>query len=194
MKPSTIQQAYLLGLVVALLLAASTAFAVLMTVDLDRRVSFDLTDHDGRRVSHRDLSGKYALVYFGFTHCPKICPTQMTKISSIVDTLGGRLAGVPVVPVFLSVDPERDTVRRVREYVSRFHPAFVGLTGHRVEIARAASSFRSVLPPPNDGSADYEVAHQSVIYLVGPDGRVVAHIPYAAGMADSLARIKEVVT
>lgn len=193
MKPSILQQAFLLCVVTVLLLVASTAFAVLMTVDFGRQVRFELTDQHGRRVSARDFSGKYALAYFGFTHCPKICPTQMTKISFIVDALDGQLSGVPIVPVFLSVDPERDTVPRVREYIGRFHPSFVGLTGQRAEIARAASSFQSVLPPRRYGSADYQVTHPAVIYLVGPDGRLVTHIPYAASTTDGLALIHEAV-
>lgn len=193
MAPTTLQKICLQGFIVTLLLAASTTFAVLMKVDLDPRVDFELTNQHGRRMSEADFEGKYALAYFGFTHCAAICPAQMTKVSAIVNALGGRLDELPVVPVFLSVDPERDSVARVREYVGRFHPDFVGLTGERSELERAASSFRSALAPKESGGAGYQVAHPAVLYLVGPDSRLLAHIPFAASTADSLARIRELV-
>ncbi len=193
MVPTTIQKTGLLGFVAVLLLVASTAFAVLIKVDLDPRVRFELTNQHGHHVSEQDFAGRYALAYFGFTHCLQTCPAQMTKVSAIVDALGGSLGGLPIVPVFLSVDPERDTVARVREYVHRFHPDFVGLTGERSDLARAASSFRSALAPRAGAGAGFEIAHPAVLYLVGPDNRLLTHVDFSASTTESLARIREAV-
>ena len=182
----------MLVIVILLVFAASATFAVLSTDSFDRRIRFELTGDDGMRVSEADFHGKYALVFFGFTHCPMICPTQMAKITAIVESLDGRLAGKPLVPVFISIDPARDTVDRVGKYVDRFHPAFVGLTGHRIEIARAARSFRTTLPPSaRDPATNYDIAHPAILYLVSPEGNLLAHVPYGVGATEGAARLRE---
>jgi cytochrome oxidase Cu insertion factor (SCO1/SenC/PrrC family) len=132
---------------------------------------FTLTDHNGKRVTDQDFRGKYMLIFFGFTYCPDVCPTELGSIAAALDAMGP--AGERVTPVFVSVDPERDTPAALADYVSRFHPRMVGLTGSAEQVAQAARAYRVYYAKvrPRDAS-DYLMDHSSFIYFVGPDGRV----------------------
>ena len=132
---------------------------------------FTLVDQAGRTVTERDFAGRPMLVYFGFTYCPDVCPTELGTIASALDAMGP--AGERVTPVFVTIDPERDTPAAMADYVSRFHPRMVGLTGSPEQIAQAARAYRVYYAKvrPRD-STDYLMDHSSFIYFVGPDGRV----------------------
>ncbi|WP_137123660.1 SCO family protein [Roseomonas sp. HF4] len=132
---------------------------------------FTLVDHTGRTVTERDFAGRALLVYFGFTYCPDVCPTELGTIAAALDAMGQ--GADRVTPVFITVDPERDTPEAMADYVSRFHPRLVGLTGTADQIAQAARAYRVYYAKvrPRD-STDYLMDHSSFIYLVGPDGRV----------------------
>lgn len=132
---------------------------------------FSLVDHTGRAVTERDFAGRPLLVYFGFTYCPDVCPTELGTIAAALDAMGP--AGERVTPVFVSIDPERDTPAAMADYVSRFHPRMVGLTGSSEQVAQAARAYRVYYAKvrPRD-STDYLMDHSSFIYFVGPDGRV----------------------
>lgn len=132
---------------------------------------FTLVDQTGRTVTERDFAGRPLLVYFGFTYCPDVCPTELGIIAAALDAMGP--AGERVTPVFISVDPERDTPEAMADYVSRFHPRMVGLTGSAEQVAAAARAFRVYYAKvqPRD-STTYLMDHSSFIYFVGPDGRV----------------------
>jgi cytochrome oxidase Cu insertion factor (SCO1/SenC/PrrC family) len=152
---------------------------------------FTLTRHDGKRVTDADFRGKYMLVYFGFTHCPDVCPTALQVASAALDKVGSKAAGV--TPVFVSVDPERDTPESLKDYVSSFHKSFVGLTGSAQEIAAVAKSYRVYYQRVNDAksTAGYTFDHSSIIYLMGPDGKFVTHFTHATSpdtMATALAK------
>ncbi|KAI3771347.1 hypothetical protein L6452_02510 [Arctium lappa] len=132
---------------------------------------FNLVDHDGRSVTEKDFKGKWTLIYFGFTHCPDICPDELQKLAAAIDTIKGK-AGFEIVPVFISVDPERDTVEQVREYVKEFHPKLIGLTGHPDEIKKAARAYRVYyMKTEEEGSdgSDYLVDHSIIMYLMDPN-------------------------
>jgi len=133
--------------------------------------AFSLQDHFGQRVTERAFAGKLGLIYFGFTYCPDVCPTELGLMAAALDLLGPDAARV--LPVLITIDPARDTPAALADYVSRFHPALIGLTGTDEEIATAARAFRvyyrKVHPP---GASDYLMDHSSFIYLVGPDGKV----------------------
>jgi len=133
--------------------------------------AFTLVDHTGRTVTERDFAGRPLLVYFGFTYCPDVCPTELGTIAAALDSMGP--AGERVTPVFVSIDPERDTPAALADYVSRFHPRMVGLTGSPEQVAQAARAYRVYYAKvrPRD-STDYLMDHSSFIYFVGPDGRV----------------------
>uniref|UniRef100_A0A2N9HZV7 Thioredoxin domain-containing protein n=1 Tax=Fagus sylvatica TaxID=28930 RepID=A0A2N9HZV7_FAGSY len=129
---------------------------------------FNLINHDGKSVTERDFLGNWKVLYFGFTHCPDICPDELQKLASAVDKIKEK-AGIEIVPVFISVDPERDTVEQVREYVKEFHPKLIGLTGTSDEIRTVARAYRVYYMKTAEEDADYLVDHSIVMYLMGPD-------------------------
>ncbi|KAI9020731.1 SCO1/SenC-domain-containing protein [Phycomyces nitens] len=124
-----------------------------------------------------DLHGQFHLIYFGFTHCPDICPEELDKMSEVVDALASENKEqgnkeLPVVPVFITCDPRRDTAAVVREYVKDFHPAMIGLTGDVETIKRVARSYRVYISIP-DEQDDYLVDHSIFFYLMNPEGEFV---------------------
>jgi cytochrome oxidase Cu insertion factor (SCO1/SenC/PrrC family) len=132
---------------------------------------FQLTDHTGRQVTESDFTGRFMLVYFGFTYCPDVCPTELGTIAAAIDALED--AGERVTPVLITVDPERDTPAALADYVSRFHPRMVGLTGTPEQVAAAARAYRVFYAKvQRPEMSQYLMDHSSFVYLVGPDGRV----------------------
>jgi protein SCO1/2 len=132
---------------------------------------FSLTDHTGRAVTDRDFAGRWMLVYFGFTYCPDMCPTELGTMAAAVDAMGQ--AGEAVVPVLITVDPERDRPEQLADYVGRFHPRLVGLTGTPEQVAEAARRYRVYYAKSRRSeTTEYLVDHSGFVYLVGPDGRV----------------------
>lgn len=132
---------------------------------------FSLVDQTGRTVTERDYAGRWSLVYFGYSFCPDVCPTELGTMAAAVDALGP--AGEQVVPIFITVDPQRDTPTHLADYVSRFHPRMQGLTGTPEQVAEAARRYRVYFArAQRSDSTDYLMDHSSFIYLVGPDGRV----------------------
>ncbi|TXG58828.1 hypothetical protein EZV62_016657 [Acer yangbiense] len=128
---------------------------------------FNLINHDGKNVTDKDFVGNWTLVYFGFTHCPDICPDELQKLAAAVDKIKEK-AGIEIVPVFISVDPERDTVEQVREYVKEFHPKLIGLTGKPDEIKNVARAYRVYYMKTAEEDSDYLVDHSIVLYLMSP--------------------------
>ncbi len=148
---------------------------------------FELVDHTGRTVTDKDFRGRHLLVYFGFTYCPDICPTELALIASAVDRLGE--AADEVVPVFITVDPERDTPEAVAGYVELFHPRMVGLTGTPEQVARAAEAYRVYYArAETEGATEYLMDHSSFTYLMGPDGENLAVFPYGTA-PDRMAEV-----
>ncbi len=140
---------------------------------------FTLTDHNGRRVTDADFRGRHMLVFFGFTHCPDVCPSALQVTSAALDKLGARAAAL--TPVFISVDPERDTPEQMKSYVSSFHKSFVGLTGSVEEVAAVARAYRVYFARAKDpkSTAGYTIDHTTIIYLMGPDGKFLTHFTHA---------------
>ncbi|RLJ62706.1 SCO family protein [Sulfurisoma sediminicola] len=131
-------------------------------------------------VSLRDFRGKVVLVYFGYTYCPDICPTSLTATAQAL----GRLAPAELAQVqtiFISVDPERDTPNRLKEYGAFFHPSIIGITGAPAEIAEVARRYgASYAKQQLAGASNYVVDHSALTYVVAPDGRLVGALPHAA--------------
>ena len=146
---------------------------------------FDLVDHTGQRRTDADFRGKLMLIYFGFTHCPDVCPTELLAISVALEKLGR--AAETVQPLFITVDPQRDTPAVLADYVSSFHPRLVGLTGEPAAIKTVAHAYKtyfakSAVSTSAGGSADdYSVDHTGFIYVVGPDGRYRGFLPPQLG-------------
>lgn len=145
-----------------------------VTGEADIRNDYTLTDHTGREVTPADFTGRWQLVFFGFTYCPDICPTTLAYMASVMDLLGPQVD--QVVPIFITVDPQRDTVPVMAEYVSAFHPRLVGLTGSEAQTAKAADNFRVWFERTEDDTAPdgYLMAHSGYIYLMRPDGKFEA--------------------
>jgi len=141
--------------------------------------SFELVDHNGRTVSQSDWPGRFLLVYFGYTHCPDVCPTELGRMALALDRLGPLAERVQ--PLLITVDPERDRPALLADYVALFHPRLVGLSGTPAQVAAAAARFRvtyAKVPGPSGMPADsYFMDHTSFVYLIGPDRRLVVAFP-----------------
>lgn len=134
---------------------------------------FTLTAHDGRIVSDTDFQGRYRLVFFGYTFCPDICPTELQTIAQAMDMMGD--SGADVQPLFITIDPARDTATVLAEYVALFHPSIIGLTGTEAQIAAVAKEYR-VYYARSQGEPDptqYLMDHSTFSYLMAPDGSFV---------------------
>ncbi len=152
---------------------------------------FQLVDSAGHTVTDQSFHGKYMLVYFGYTFCPDVCPTTLADVSAALDTLGPR--GAAVQPLFITVDPQRDTPAVIGAYVANFSPRLIGLTGTPDQIAAAARAYRVYYArhTTDDKAAGYTMDHSSILYLMGPDGRFIAPIPadeHPAAMAADIGR------
>lgn len=150
---------------------------------------FSLTDQNGRRVTEKDFSGKYMLVFFGYTYCPDICPTELQVMTEAVEQMGAK--GDVIQPIFISFDPERDAPETLKAYVENFSARLIGLTGSEEEIAAAAKAYRVYYRKvENGGAGDYLMDHSSIVYLMGPDGKFVKHFSYstdAKALSEALA-------
>ena len=140
------------------------------------KMEFRLSDHEGNEVGPETLIGSPTMVFFGFTYCPDVCPTTLSDISGWLDDLGEEAEGMNVV--FITVDPERDTIKAMAEYVGYFHPSIRGWTGPEEEIARAAQGFRARYERvPTDGG-DYTMNHTASVFLFDATGRFTTMIDY----------------
>lgn len=150
--------------------------------------AFSLTDQDGRTVTDRDFAGKYRIAYFGYTFCPDVCPTDVQNIAAALKLLERDDAALAqrIVPIFITVDPARDTPAALKRFVSAFHPRLVGLTGTPEQIAKVAKEF-GIYYARGAGTADgYLMDHSRQIYLFDPDGRPLALLP--EGPPDAIAK------
>ena len=135
--------------------------------------SFTLTDHNGNIFTDKDLEGKYALIYFGFTYCPAICPTELAKMADALEGLGTDADSIQ--PVFITVDPERDTVDVMKGYVAHFYPTLIGLTGTMEQIEQAKKAYKVYAAKVEDPAMnDYTMDHSSYIYFMAPDGALLS--------------------
>lgn len=148
---------------------------------------FTLVDHTGKTVTDKDFHGKKMLIYFGFTHCPDICPGSLQVISNALEQLGDKANGV--TPVFITVDPERDTPEQLASYVTSFHPRFVGLTGDPETVNTVVKkTFRIYAKKVSDKDQpnSYTIDHASLIYLMDEKGQFEKFFPHPTS-ADKLA-------
>lgn len=150
---------------------------------------FTLTDHTGRRVTDRDFAGRVRLVFFGFTHCPDICPTGLGYIAEALDSLTEQEAA-KVRPLFISVDSGRDTPELLASYVTNFHPSLVGLTGTEEEVAQAAKAFHTYYAKVPTGGDAYVMEHSGSIYLLGPEGTLRGFLDTHEPPATAVAKIR----
>jgi cytochrome oxidase Cu insertion factor (SCO1/SenC/PrrC family) len=142
---------------------------------------FTLTDHTGAKRTDQNFRGKHMLVYFGYTFCPDVCPTALQVMTNAMDRME-RDAEAKIIPVFITIDPERDTVKQLASYVDNFHPRLVGLTGTPEEIANAARAYRVYFGKSKETGGDvmdYLMDHSSIVFLMDPNGRYITHFTHA---------------
>lgn len=153
--------------------------------------AFELVNHNGETVTQRDFAGKHMLVFFGFTHCPDVCPAKLNNISVALDRLGS-LAD-EVTPIFITVDPDRDTPERMAQYVSNFSSQIVGLTGTPEQVRKAAKAYRVYYAKVKmeNSATGYLMDHSAFTYLMDEQGEYVTHFAYGDSidkMTDRLRR------
>ncbi|MGB1266142.1 MAG: SCO family protein [Nereida ignava] len=156
------------------------------------QMEFQLIDQDGKLIGPRSLLGKPSMVFFGFTYCPDVCPTTLSDISGWLDDLGKDVAGVNVV--FITVDPERDTVDVISEYVSYFHPAIQGWSGTLDETGRAAAGFRASYEKVATDGDDYTMNHTASVFLFDAQGRFATTIDYHEPREFAVPKIRRILT
>ncbi|MEQ1889436.1 MAG: SCO family protein [Alphaproteobacteria bacterium] len=156
---------------------------------------FSLTDHHGARVTEAALLGHLTLIYFGYASCPDVCPAELQNLGAALDLLAaGDPAKISDVQGFLiTVDPARDTVAALADYMTNFHPGLAGLTGSAEEIAAAARAYRVYFSKvePEPGSEAYLMDHSNIIYLMGRDGKFLAHFGFGATAEEIAAKLRE---
>ena len=134
---------------------------------------FELVDHKGNKVTNQTYQDSYKLVYFGFTYCPAICPTELQKISAALDRLDAHQAK-KIQPLFITIDPDRDSVDVMREYVGLFDDRLVGLTGTKEQIEKVAQEYRVYYARVDDPQyEEYTMDHSSYIYLMSPEDKLL---------------------
>jgi protein SCO1/2 len=140
---------------------------------------FMLTDQNGKPRSDSEFRGKLMIVYFGYSFCPDVCPTDLMAITQALDALGSDAAAIQ--PIFITIDPERDNAV-MAEYLRAFHPGFIGLTGAPAEIRKVANSYKAFYVRVEDPRThEYSIDHSGVIYLMGRDGRYLGFMPPQTG-------------
>ena len=152
---------------------------------------FTLVDQTGRTVTDQDFRGRYMLVFFGFTHCPDVCPAELQVMSASLDELGPKAD--EIVPIFITLDPERDTQEAMGAFVKNFGSRFVGLTGSPEAIAGAADAYHVAYAKIQEDTRkpDYSIDHSGLVYLMGKDGEYITQFTYgtpAAKMTETLRR------
>jgi cytochrome oxidase Cu insertion factor (SCO1/SenC/PrrC family) len=192
-----------IALVIVAFFASQHYFGALMPGDDARRAEattpaiggpFTLTDQHGNIVTDADYRGRYMLIYFGFTYCPDVCPTTLATMAEALDLVGDE-AGT-IVPILITVDPERDTPEQLNMYVSHFSPRFVALTGTPEQIASVAREYRVYYAKVAEKGADedaYTMDHSAITYLMGPDGTYVRHFGHATTADQMAERLREVI-
>jgi protein SCO1/2 len=138
---------------------------------------FSLIDTNGKRVTDRDFRGKLMLVFFGYTHCPDVCPTELQTMSTVMENLGP--VADKVAPIFIAVDTKRDTPQALAEYMKNFDARITGLTGDNNDISSAAKAYRVYYRKVGDsGSDNYTVDHSAFVYLMDASGKYITHFTF----------------
>jgi protein SCO1/2 len=178
-KPNRVLYATM-GLLMAVLLLGAGGFLWLNGTGPNSPIGiggpFTLEDGNGKPITDKDFRGKYMLVYFGYTFCPDVCPTTLNAVADAMDKLGPVASRVQ--PLFITIDPARDTPAVVKQYAAAFGPKIVGLTGTAAEIAKVAKEYRVYYAEHRTGSGpnDYSMDHSSVLYLMDPNGGFLAPV------------------
>ncbi|MBK1663108.1 SCO family protein [Rhodospirillum rubrum] len=153
---------------------------------------FALVDDRGETLTNETFAGRFMLIYFGYTYCPDVCPTSLGEMAAALDRLPeDQLARI--APIFISVDPERDTPALIGDYARAFHPLLIGLTGSPAQIATVTKAYKVYFKKvEQEAGAPYLVDHSSVTYLMGPDGRFITHFSHGTSPEEMAARLSKI--
>lgn len=168
----------LISLVLSLVFSLSAGAALLDETKTTGGVliggHFNLVDDSGNAVTEKNFLGKYSLVFFGFTHCPSVCPLGLQRMIAALQKIDSFES--KITPIFISVDPERDSPQRLQNYLQNFHPSIVGLTGTALQLENVARVYRAYFSKSTDpNSENYTYDHSAIIYLMDEQGKYVAH-------------------
>lgn len=154
--------------------------------------AFTLTDHEGKTVTETHFRGHHTLVYFGYTFCPDVCPTELQAITEALEQLGPKAENI--VPLFITVDPERDTVSVLSDYAENFHPRLRALTGTLEQVRVATRAYRVYFKKAegSEDGDDYLMDHTSLVYFMGPDGAYVTHFGFGTSPDEMAARLAKI--
>jgi protein SCO1/2 len=193
-RPSRLVPLVLAGMALVGLLAWMTIRHDAQRADQTAAVGgpFTLTDHHGRAVTEKDYAGRMLLIFFGYTYCPDICPTEVQTMAEVMDALTPE-EQAKVQPLFITIDPERDTPPVVADYVALFHPQIVGLTGTPAQVAAIARAYR-IYYARSGGEPDgtgYMMDHSAYLYLMAPDGTLLALYPRGTAAPQVTAAIRQ---
>ena len=155
------------------------------------RAEFELTDHQGMVRTEDDFAGRWMLIFFGFTNCPDVCPTTLSEVAAVMDGLGDDAAKVQ--PIFITIDPERDTPTALADYVPLFDAGIIGLTGTPEQIAQTSETFPIVFERIEEASAPdgYTMGHTSHLFLFDPDTGFAESWPYGTSAEEILDNLRE---
>jgi protein SCO1/2 len=151
--------------------------------------SFALIDDNGRLATDRQFRGRWMIVYFGYTHCPDACPTALNNIADTLDLLGSER--VKVAPIFVTIDPARDTAKVLKEYLSSFSNDIIGLTGSDTAIMAAEQAYHVYAVKHAEPSGDYEMDHSSLVYIMDPQGSFVTNFTDETDPKTIAAKMKD---
>lgn len=147
-----------------------------ITEDVPIGGKFELIDQNGNKFSSDQMRGHLSLIYFGFTYCPDICPTTLNKLSSVISTL--EKYKIDIMPIFITIDPKRDTSSLLKEYLGHFHPKFIGLTGSEEDLKHAADLYKVFYTrseASENSGHNYMIDHSSFVYLMDKNGKYMKH-------------------
>lgn len=156
---------------------------------------FHLTDQNGKPFTETNLKGKWHLVFFGYTHCPDICPTTLNDLSLAIGNLGPQKRSAVDI-VFITVDPERDTADALKSYVQSFDAPIIALTGTAAEVKQAAADYHVYYAkhPSDDGKGGYDMDHSAIVYVMDPQGRFTATITPDEAAGEVEAKLQKLVS
>lgn len=179
----------LIAAIAAFIAVGAPGAAEEIEVDRSATGAFSLVSNEGKRVTEHDFRGRFLLVFFGYTSCPDVCPTDLATIGAAMKSLGK--AQRQVQPIFITVDPERDTPEVMDAYAKFFHPGILGLTGTADEVAVAAQNFGAIYVKVAGAEGRYTLDHSAHIYLLGPDARFRAVFPHGIDAGQLAAGIRK---
>ena len=158
--------------------------------------AFRLIDQTGAARTEADFHGAYPLIYFGFTHCPDLCPRSLGAMSTAMDELSAREPDKArrLALLFITVDPKRDTVAVMKDYAAKFHPRLIGLTGSAEEVERVTRSYGAFYAPVPDGDGNYAMDHSGFIVLMGPAGEYLTHFESDVSVEALVAELQRRIT